>query len=90
MCEHAVVRTPAVQNRSLMPSGSPSSGPALAFCQPRICGARHVAGAIRRFQHEGIERARLLDSGEMRLGKFGCGEVFIFAARRGPAPASAR
>src|SRR5664280_44879 len=29
MCEHAVVRTPSVQNRSLTASGMPSSGPAL-------------------------------------------------------------
>src|SRR5262245_38046763 len=28
MCEHAVERTPAVQNMSLMASGTPSSGPA--------------------------------------------------------------
>src|SRR5580704_1957675 len=27
MCEHAVVRTPSVQNKSLIPSGRPSSGP---------------------------------------------------------------
>src|SRR5882724_12448623 len=30
--EHAVVRTPLVQNRSLMPSGMPSSGPPSPFC----------------------------------------------------------
>src|ERR1700682_1488650 len=29
MCEHAVERTPSVQNMSLMASGMPSSGPAL-------------------------------------------------------------
>src|SRR5580704_9155542 len=31
MCEHAVVRTPSVQNKSLMPSGRPSSGPPCPF-----------------------------------------------------------
>src|SRR5580692_1018286 len=31
MCEHAVVRTPSVQNKSLMPSGRPSRGPPCPF-----------------------------------------------------------
>src|ERR1700730_1266648 len=31
MCEHAVVRTPSVQNKSLMPSGRPSSEPPCPF-----------------------------------------------------------
>src|SRR3984957_9272638 len=31
MCEHAVVRTPSVQNKSLMPSGKPSRGPPCPF-----------------------------------------------------------
>src|SRR5215475_10168920 len=31
ICEHAVVRTPSVQNRSLMPSGRPSSEPPSPF-----------------------------------------------------------
>src|SRR5580704_7112066 len=36
MCEHAVVRTPSVQNKSLMPSGRPSSGPPCPFA---ICAS---------------------------------------------------
>src|ERR1700733_7965201 len=36
MCEHAVVRTPSVQNKSLMPSGKPSSGPPCPFA---ICAS---------------------------------------------------
>src|SRR5580704_12338662 len=36
MCEHAVVRTPSVQNKSLMLSGRPSSGPPCPFA---ICAS---------------------------------------------------
>src|SRR5580692_2286070 len=36
MCEHAVVRAPSVQNKSLMPSGKPSSGPPCPFA---ICAS---------------------------------------------------
>src|SRR5580700_472664 len=44
MCEHAVVRTPSVQNKSLMPSGRPSSGPPCPFA---ICAsdARAISSA---------------------------------------------
>ena len=41
MCEQAVVRTPSVQNMSLMPSGMPSSGPRLALGDARVGGLRH-------------------------------------------------
>ena len=74
MCEHAVVRTPAVQNKILDAERQAFERPALAFCQPRIGRSRHRAGAIRRFQYECIERARLLDRGKMRIGQFGGGK----------------
>ena len=44
MCEHAVVRTPAVQNKSLMPSGTPSSGPPSPFAS-RASDARAMSRA---------------------------------------------
>jgi hypothetical protein len=58
----------------------PFERPALAFGQSRIRGSRHVAGAIRRFQHKGVKRTRLLDGGEVRIGQFGCGK-FLRAQR---------
>ena len=80
MCEHAVVRTPAVQNISLMPSGSPSSAPPSPFAKRRSAATRHVAGAVRRFLDEGIERARRLYRREVGVGKFDGGE-FLAAQR---------
>ena len=74
MCEHAVVRTPAVQNKSFTPSGSPSSEPPSPFASRASARARRLAGAIWRFEYECIERARLLDSDKMRVGKFGGGK----------------
>src|ERR1700734_243784 len=44
MCEHAVVRTPSVQNKSLMPSGKPSSGPPCPFAS-RASDARAMSRA---------------------------------------------
>src|SRR3984885_6250375 len=44
MCEHAVVRTPSVQNKSLMPSGRPSSGPPCP-CASRASDARAMSCA---------------------------------------------
>src|SRR5208283_1606024 len=44
ICEHAVVRTPSVQKRSLMPSGSPSSGPPSPFAS-RASAVRAMARA---------------------------------------------
>ena len=44
MREPAVVRTPLVQNRSLMPSGRPSSGAPSPFCS-RASEARAIARA---------------------------------------------
>ena len=77
MCEQAVVRTPCVQNMSLIASGMPSSGARLAVGDARIGGFRHVAGALGRLQHEGVERARLFDRGKMRVGQFGGGEALF-------------
>src|SRR5580700_3465061 len=44
MCEHAVARTPSVQNKSLMPSGRPSSGPPCPFAS-RASDARAMSRA---------------------------------------------
>src|SRR6204780_5097060 len=44
MCEHAVARTPSVQNKSLMPSGKPSSGPPCPFAS-RASDARAMSRA---------------------------------------------
>ena len=77
MCEQAVVRMPAVQNKSLIPSGTPSSDAALAFCQSPIRGSRHITSAVWRFQHERIERARFLDGGDVRVGKFSRGKFLL-------------
>ena len=84
MCEQAVVRTPSVQNMSLTASGMPSSGPALPACDARVGGFRHRGGALRRLQHIGVERARLLHRRKMRVGQFQRGEAFLLqpVARR--------
>ena len=74
MREQAVVRTSLVANRSLMPSGMPSSGRASPALSRASALLRHRARALRRLQHIGVERARLLDRGEMRVGELGGGE----------------
>ncbi len=75
--EPAVVRTSLVQNRSLMPSGMPSSGPPSPFRKPRVRRARHVARVVRRLLHEGIERARGFDRADMGVGQLERGDVFL-------------
>src|SRR4029077_8191833 len=50
---------------------------ALAFGEPRIGRACHLVRLLRRFQHERIERTRLLDRGEMRIGEFGRGKLLL-------------
>jgi hypothetical protein len=59
------VRTPSVANRSLMPSGH-------AFERTSLALGELLVG---RLQHIGVERARLLDGGDMRLGELGGGEL---------------
>ena len=70
MCEPAVVRTPSVQNRSLTASGMPSSGPASPLAMRASEALAMALRALRRLQHIGVERARLLHRGEVRVGQF--------------------
>src|SRR5262249_59234515 len=41
----------------------------LAGLEARVGGLRHGSRRLRRLQHEGIERVRLLDRGEVRVGE---------------------
>ena len=56
--------------------------PGVALGDARIGGLGHRGGALRRLQHIGVERARLLDRGEMRVGKLGRGEFLLLQRRR--------
>ena len=77
MCEQAVVRTPSVQNMSLMASGMPSSGPASPLAMRASDAFAMAQRALRRLQHIGVERARLLDRRQMRVGEFDGGEFLL-------------
>src|SRR5579862_6279457 len=61
MCEHAVVRTPSVQNKSLMPSGRPSSGPPCPFAS-RASDARAISRARSGVSSTKALRARALST----------------------------
>ena len=74
MREHAVVRTSLVANRSLMPERNAFQRPRVAGLEPRVGVLRHRARRVGRLQHIGVERARLLDRRDMRVGKLGGGE----------------
>ncbi len=64
----AVVRTPAVQNRSLIASGMPVSGPRLATRQRRIGRLGLAQRRVRRDGDEGVQsRVQRRDRVEMRL-----------------------
>ena len=86
MCEQAVVRTPAVQNISLMPSGMTCerAGLALGERASAACAMSRARSGVS--STIGVERARLLDRGEMRVGKFGRGEFLLPQRHRAPAP----
>ena len=61
------------------------AAPRLSRCaRRRPCAIARAA--LRRLQHIGVERARLLDRGEMRVGEFGRGELLLAQRRRAPAP----
>src|SRR3981081_1517821 len=51
--------------------------PALTLSDAGIGLARHGAGLIRGFHHKGVERARLLDRLEVRVGQFKRGKGFV-------------
>ena len=54
----------------------------------RVGGLGHRAGALRRLQHIGVERARLLDRGKMRVGKLRRREFLLLEAVRASAMVS--
>ncbi len=84
--EQAVVRTPAVQNRSLLPSGHAFERARLARLQALVAVFRLGQRPLRRRQHVSVERGVAgLDRRQKRLRQLGRGEI-LFAqalARRG-------
>ena len=83
MFEPAVETTPSVQNRSLMPSGMPSSAPPSprAILSSEAAAIASACSGVS--QHIGVERPRLLDRGDMGLGQFGGGEALGLQAVTG-------
>jgi hypothetical protein len=72
----ACVCTPSVANRSLMPSGMPSSAPPLPAAMRRIRGLCHVARLFRRHGDIGVERAvRRIDRAEIGVRQFDGGDL---------------
>ena len=63
-----------------MPSGMPSSGPALALGDPRVGLAGHGERFLRRLDDEGVERPRVFDGVNMRVREFDGGKFFFLEA----------
>jgi hypothetical protein len=66
----AVVCTPLVANRSLMPSGTPDSGFSAPSARARSAGVGRGERVLGRFDDIGVERAALVDIGDEALGHF--------------------
>ena len=74
MCEQAVVRTSLVAEHVLDAERKTFERARLAGPETSVGRLRHRARALRRLQNKGVERARLLHDGNVRIGQLDGGE----------------